>query len=692
MKTNRHQPTHVWPLLGIILLIALALRLALWAQPLHLPANDEVEYVRVATDLLEGRGWSFYSEYRWLRAPLYSLFLAGSLWLAGGDLHLAALPNLGLSVLLVGLIFALTRELAPQRRTTPALIAAGAAALLFTYATFASLYMSETLFAVLFTASLLILLRWARAGAQGWIRPIGAGLLFGLACLTRSAPLTFAPFVMLWMIWMVIERRPVAGGWRALRQPQVYIPALLFALLVTLTIAPWTLRNCRAYSACILIETGLSYNLWAFSEPRESFDTIHQTLEAILDPVERAAFASERGMERLREDPAIMLRKLPSNWIITWTIKPIQDRFLLADYRADPPPVVFLGSLLFDDLLYLLALSMALPGLAAMVLRRHRGALLVLLWPPMFVATALITHGETRYRHFFWMLLLAYAAIGLDLWRRGELRLPRPLAVGTLALWVTLMIPLLGWYPWQWASDGAMRSVYRQIGDLRVAIGDLPGAQAAYFAALRADPTADGWITLGDVARRQGDLATAEAAYRAARDAAQGYPAGWVRLGDLLRQQGRTNEARDAFLGQFVDAQQITDWAYRSLNTLPAQRIDSGNLLDNGYLGGVFPPELIDGGDMRWTRSTAEVRLAMPTTGTVVVRLRAAAPRPDGIPVVVRICTAAACARITLGSEMRIVQVVLPAAPGLLTLHSPTFRAGDGRALGMMLDWIEINR
>ena len=97
------------PLL-LILLLALILRLLLlWSQPLHQLANDEVEYVTVARDLLAGRGWQFYQHYHWLRAPLYPLFLAGSLWLAGGDpapgvssislgfaqsLHLAALPNI----------------------------------------------------------------------------------------------------------------------------------------------------------------------------------------------------------------------------------------------------------------------------------------------------------------------------------------------------------------------------------------------------------------------------------------------------------------------------------------------------------------------------------------------------------------------------------------------------------------------
>ena len=42
--------------LPFTLILALALRLLLWSQPLHQPANDEVEYITVARDLLAGHG------------------------------------------------------------------------------------------------------------------------------------------------------------------------------------------------------------------------------------------------------------------------------------------------------------------------------------------------------------------------------------------------------------------------------------------------------------------------------------------------------------------------------------------------------------------------------------------------------------------------------------------------------------
>src|SRR5262245_56579157 len=204
----------------LILLLALALRLLLWSQPLHQPANDEIEYITVARDLVAGRGWQFYEHYRWLRAPLYPLFLAGSLWLASGDapassgqaLYLAALPNLALSVVNVYLIYRLSLALVGR---AAARLAALLAAVLLTFATFASLYMPETLFTFFFAAALACLvrpptIRDSRDSGYGetvrqrsvsrdpWFAILG-GMLFGMATLTRSITLLFIPVVAAWL-------------------------------------------------------------------------------------------------------------------------------------------------------------------------------------------------------------------------------------------------------------------------------------------------------------------------------------------------------------------------------------------------------------------------------------------------------------------------------------------------------------
>lgn len=154
-----------WWIIGILVLAAL-IRIALWLQPLHLPANDEVEYLTVARDLLSGKGWSFYERYHWLRAPLYPLWLAGSLWLAGGNVWLAALPNIALSVLNVYLAYRLSQAIGDTLNPVVHRLTAFITAILLTNTTFAALYMSETLFTTLFSAALWLLLAWRQRGAR----------------------------------------------------------------------------------------------------------------------------------------------------------------------------------------------------------------------------------------------------------------------------------------------------------------------------------------------------------------------------------------------------------------------------------------------------------------------------------------------------------------------------------------------
>ena len=720
--------------LPLVLLLALALRLALWAQPLHTPANDEVEYIAVARDLLAGRGWVFYESYHWLRAPLYPLFLAGSLWLAGGDLHRAALPNIALSVGLIWLIYLLARELDGGRWTMDgglaqvqgsvvqpsALLAALLAALLLTNATFASLYMSEVLFACLFAASFLLLLRWRRLAVGRWAdwRLLLAGLYYGLAVLTRSAPLFFLPVVLAWVAYVGLRRQgeeerrrrgdeeagnklellpdkalPVSQSPSLLVHP--LLPALAFALVVILTIAPWTIRNCRAYGSCILVETGLSYNLWAFSEPRESQEQIFSTLAAIPNPADRSAEATRRGLARLREEPAIVARKLWPNWVYIWRVKPIQDRFLQVSYRADPPASLFIAALLLDDLLMLVIIVAGLAGLGWQAARGRPAALLCGLWVAYFVSVTMLTHGEARYRHFILFALIPYAALALTARPRlGRTAAPvahvlRGAAVPLLAASLAFFVgyTFLRAYPYDYALGGAARSLNRISGDTALAWGDITGAEAAYRRALAASETPDGWLALARVHAARGEVEQQADAYSAASVLALSYPLPHALLGDLLRRESREAEARRAFIGRYVAESTMATWSWEQLRSAPSGPVDLGAGLDFGYFTGLYDSEQLRDAQARWSGPNARLRLPGAAR---VLRLRVAAPRPASAPVQVAICASAVCQTFSLGPDWQILSLSLPPAAGPLReveLRVPTFQAEDGRTLGLIIDW-----
>ncbi|WP_161569195.1 tetratricopeptide repeat protein [Candidatus Oscillochloris fontis] len=729
------------PLL-LILLLALVWRLLLWAQPLHLPANDEQEYIQVARDLLAGRGWVYYESWRWLRAPLYPLFLAGSLWLSGGDLHLAALPNIALSLGVVVVVYALTRAL--TERPGPPLLAASIAALLQTYATFASLSMSETLFSLLFGLGLLATHHWQRQRSP--LLALLAGLLFGLACLTRSAGLVVLPLVAVWMVGVGMALTPLAPLSRSLREQERggydprylshvppspvgeahgrgaggegrsasikgFLPLILLALGAGAVIAPWTLRNCQAYGHCILIETGGSYNMWAFYEPHESIEAINQALEAVANPAERADLANARGMARLQEDPSIILRKIPAEWRRIWAVNPIEDRFLMADYYSDPPPALFISALLLDDLLYLLILVAAPLGL--LVVRRQPLAWLFVLWIATFCAATLVTHAEGRYRHFLFLVLIPLAAcvyrpsppnplshcVGEGGSNAPGCRIPplphageglgvRAVTILLLSALLLALIPALRYYPWDWASSGVVRSLYRAYGDHLLGRAAYEAAEDAYRHALAASPTPDGWIALGDLQRHVGDNEAALDSYRRAHALRPPYVGASVAWGSLLRDMGQDEAARTAYLGRYLDLQHLVDWSDRMRPSPPTTQIDLGNGLDYGWVGGVYPAETQGDTSLRWTRGRAWLRLSNPAVGPVILRLRLAAPRPDGQPVPIQICAAAACYSVSIGGAWQTIQILLPAAPrSPVELRSPTFSAPDGRELGVMVDW-----
>lgn len=706
----------LWPtsrsrgwMLGLILLLGTALRLWLWWRTLvHQPANDEVEYLAVARDLLAGQGWRFYNTYHWLRAPLYPLWLAGSMWITGGELRYTALPNIALSSFTIYLYYLLGREVVGAGRVEQvaraqaeraALLVAGCAAILLTLATFASLWMSETLFTALFLSALLLLLRATRQQSlrSRALLVVSGGVALGLAILTRSLPLTVLPAVGLWLAWVL---RQSLGRHVAQRTRLALLLASSFVVATLLTIAPWTLRNYQAYGAFIAVETGLSYNLWWFNEPREDEDTIFNTLASIPNPAVRADYATAKGLARLREDPAILLRKLWSNFNALWMVKPIEDRFLLPTYYQDVPFGMFSTALILDDGLYFLVALLGLSGLVLAPLDRSK----VLLggWLLYVMLVVLLTHGEGRYRHFVFPVLLPYMAwlVGTLRSRAGRNLFHSWRLYATAATVVALMwTPLVLRYPGKWARQNLQRSWAMLRAEWAVQADDSDTALERYWQATQADPrSADVWLAIGRLELRRGNVLQALSAFDSAFIITPSYIPVNVSRGDALRRLGRTEEARRAFEGYYTDEIEMLEWAWQYLETPLPTVVHVGDGLDFGYVHGMYAAEQQVGRLVRWTRGRAEVKLQGSQAGGRV-RLTLAAPRPDRQAVATELCVATICREIELGATWRTFEVVVPQADAYrVVITTPTFQpqaldpsSTDNRELGVLVEDVVVS-
>jgi 4-amino-4-deoxy-L-arabinose transferase-like glycosyltransferase len=268
-----------------ILALGLALRLALvWAVgTAHAPVDDEWAY-RFA--LTTARLWSVW----WppgleCRPPGYPLLLRG--------LHVLGVspPGLLLIQALLGAATVALFMLLARHWMGPA-VAVVAGALLAVHPTlllYTVLFMSETLF-LFFLVSSLLLLTWPDARRR---TTVAAGVLLGLTVLTRSNHLPFTGMLIAWVL---------AGSFwpRAERS----VRALLLALPMLLTIAPWTVRNAIVYREFIPIDCLTMQSLWEGNNPRGwNVDLMRRYYAHSHSPSARERFAFQEASTFLRAQP-----------------------------------------------------------------------------------------------------------------------------------------------------------------------------------------------------------------------------------------------------------------------------------------------------------------------------------------------------------------------------------------------------
>jgi hypothetical protein len=212
--------------------------------------GDEKTYLTAALELLAGaRGW--WTEPLW--PPLYPQFVAGLVWLGGGSLTVVVLVQSLLLAATAVVLFDLTRRFVDSR-------AAGVvvASLTLGYpplAAFSHYLWPEILHLFLFVTLLWILA--ARIRSPVWCAV--AGVVLGLAVLSKSLLLPFVPVLLLVGVW---GTSPRTAAWTI----------VLVSGTALVTVSPVLIGNARR-TGSPSIASSAAFNLWVGLNDvgRESF-------------------------------------------------------------------------------------------------------------------------------------------------------------------------------------------------------------------------------------------------------------------------------------------------------------------------------------------------------------------------------------------------------------------------------------
>ncbi len=413
-----------WALLGA----GLALRIA-YVLLVHpggaAPSSDSIAYDELAWNLARGMGIQLMGEsapYPTAKAPLLP-WLVSLVYRATGHVFMAALlvqAVLGAFVPL--LVRALGRSMFnPPVGRVAGWLAVGHPLLVF----FSGYLLTENLFGVVVLAALLASTAWIkrpRAGAA-----FGAGLLWGLAALTRPSALPLPAIVAVWA-WAPLGL--------SLRPGERTRQVMTLLLGTALAIAPWTARNALVLGEFVPITTGGGRTLLDANNPvvwddpaqrggaistaeHEPWRSRWRNLSEM--DVDRVAGAEavEFGLSRWRQWPQVAWAKFSRFWRLR-ALTPTTGRW----FQPGSLPDRLLA--LADPLLAwsLVVFPCALWGLARTLrFSRRHFQLLPLVVIAVFTAGALVFWGALRMRVPAEPMILLYAAVGmLDLSRRLRAR------------------------------------------------------------------------------------------------------------------------------------------------------------------------------------------------------------------------------------------------------------------------------
>jgi 4-amino-4-deoxy-L-arabinose transferase-like glycosyltransferase len=298
-----------------VFFLALVLRLGvvIATREMRIGLDDMFQYDMLARSLAAGEGFRWYGEedlalveryfplefvlgdydprgvLTSFRPPGYPAFLAVIYKLGGLEnrFFYARLAQAFLGALLAPLTFALARRTFPAKEKM-AKAAAVTVAVYPMLVVYPFALATENTFIPLILGGTVTLLKAAET--RRWRDYLLAGILFGIAALTRSVIVAILPFVLLWLWFLVKDRRGAL---------------VVLACVLAFTI-PWSVRNTRLHGKFVFIENSMGYNLHQGYHP-ESDGTFKYgpSLELVpyMDDGQRDEIGRELAVQFIKDDP-----------------------------------------------------------------------------------------------------------------------------------------------------------------------------------------------------------------------------------------------------------------------------------------------------------------------------------------------------------------------------------------------------
>jgi 4-amino-4-deoxy-L-arabinose transferase-like glycosyltransferase len=282
MPSNTTKTERYW--LVIIILVAVFLRGAaafyLGDQVVVVPGTfDQVSYDMLAQRVLDGQGFTVVQSW-WPNTPageptahwsyLYTLYLATIYSLVGYHPLVARLLQAILAgVLMPWLVYRLGRY---NFNYKVGLVGAGLIALYIYFVYYAATLMTETFYII---GILWILDLAVRLGQPTNQTPnpylkrqwLWLGLALGLTVLLRQAFLLFIPVLFGWLLWRSYRYQAHS----LLQMIGTLVGATVILLLL---IAPWTIRNYRAFDTFVLLNTNAGFAFFWGNHPVHGYNFI----------------------------------------------------------------------------------------------------------------------------------------------------------------------------------------------------------------------------------------------------------------------------------------------------------------------------------------------------------------------------------------------------------------------------------